>query len=189
MNKKELVDLGIDEETAQKVIVLNGKSIEKYKKESEKLKTDAETSVLEVERLTTQLTEAGTTIESFKNLDVEAIQASADDWKEKAEKAQKEAKEQVDKMKYSHALDGALTSAKAKNVKAVKALLETDKIVFDDEGKLTGLEDQLTEIKKDNDYLFESDKKEPKIITGGNNENVLTDKTISAARAAAGLNK
>lgn len=55
------------------------------------------------------------------------------------------------------ALDIALLSSKARDVKAVRALLDGDKIKFDGD-KLTGLDDQLEALKKSHDYMFESEK-------------------------------
>lgn len=50
-------------------------------------------------------------------------------------------------------LSQALKDAKAKNPKAVKALLDATKLAFNEDG-IEGLEEQLVELKKDNDYLF-----------------------------------
>lgn len=48
----------------------------------------------------------------------------------------------------------ALKDSKAKNPKAIKALLDTTKLVFNEDG-IEGLDDQITELKKDNDYMFD----------------------------------
>lgn len=55
---------------------------------------------------------------------------------------------------FNYALDNALNSAKSKNNKALKALLDIDSIKYQD-GKLEGLESQLDALKKDAGYLFE----------------------------------
>ena len=52
----------------------------------------------------------------------------------------------------------ALTGAKGKNHKAIKALLDMDKIKLDEEG-LKGLEDQLASLKTNESYLFETEAK------------------------------
>ena len=52
----------------------------------------------------------------------------------------------------------ALTGAKGKNPKAIKALLDMDKIKLDEEG-LKGLEDQLASLKTNESYLFETETK------------------------------
>jgi len=120
-------------------------------------------------------------------LDPEALQKAADDWKVKAETAQAEATSQIAALKFDHALDGALSGAKAKNVKAVRALLNTELLKLADDGSVSGLKEQLEKIKSENDYLFESDTPTPKVVVGGNPKNVLSDSMVLAARRAAGL--
>ena len=63
--------------------------------------------------------------------------------------------QKLSQLQFDNALDVALMGAKAKNVKAVKALLDIEKIKFDN-GQLLGLNEQLEAIKKDNDYLFDT---------------------------------
>ena len=70
-------------------------------------------------------------------------------------------------MKFDYVLSAALTGAKAKNPKAVKALLDMDGLKFND-GKIVGLDEQLAQIKADNDYLFESDEPAPEFVKGTN---------------------
>lgn len=56
---------------------------------------------------------------------------------------------------FNYALDSALTSAKCKNSKALKALLDIEGIKYQD-GKLNGLEEQLNALKESDSYLFET---------------------------------
>lgn len=87
----------------------------------------------------------------------------------KAEKAKADADKQISQMKFDYALSAALTGAKAKNAKAVKALLDMDGLKFNDnDGKIVGLDEQLAQIKTDNDYLFESDEPAPEFVKGTN---------------------
>lgn len=76
------------------------------------------------------------------------------------EAAQKADKENFDKQlketKQGYALDSALTAAKAKNPKAVKALLDPSKLVYGDDGNITGLKEQLEALQKSDAYLFDS---------------------------------
>lgn len=53
-------------------------------------------------------------------------------------------------------LDGILKSAKVRNTKALKALLDRETIEFGEDG-ISGLEEQLNEIRKSDSYLFESE--------------------------------
>ena len=183
MNKKQLVELGLTEELADQIVVLHGKDIESHK-------SKLVTAQAELDGVKAQLTEAGTTIEGFKKLDVEGIKVAANEWKAKAEQAQADAAKQISSLKFDHALDGALTGAKARNAKAVKALLDIEalKKAYDEKTeKIIGFDEHLKPVKEANDYLFESDTPQPKVVLGGQNKSVLSDGMVDAARKAAGL--
>jgi Phage minor structural protein GP20 len=62
---------------------------------------------------------------------------------------------------FNFALKTALTDAKAKNPKAVEALLNKDSIKLDGD-KLLGLEDQLKALQKSDAYLFETEQQTSK---------------------------
>lgn len=181
MKKQDLIDLGIAEDVAEKVIIAHGKDIESHKAKLVTLQSEADT-------LKTQLTEAGTTIEGFKKLDVDGIKAAADDWKAKAEKAQTDAAAQLAAVKFDHALETALNGAKVKNAKAVSALLSTNDLK-DANGEFIAerFTEQLTKIKSENDYLFADATPAPKIVTGGNSQSVVGDAFNDAMRKGAGL--
>ena len=57
-------------------------------------------------------------------------------------------------IQFDYALEGALTNAKSKNNKALKALLNMDSIKYQ-EGKLEGLQEQIETLQKDASYLFD----------------------------------
>ena len=59
-------------------------------------------------------------------------------------------------LQFNFALEGALTNAKSKNNKALKALLNMDNIKYQ-EGKLEGLQEQIEALQKDASYLFDLD--------------------------------
>ena len=60
----------------------------------------------------------------------------------------------INQMQFDYALEGALTNAKSKNNKALKALLNMDSIKYQ-EGKLEGLQEQIETLQKDASYLFD----------------------------------
>lgn len=131
-----LKGLGLSQEVIDKIMAENGKDIEAEQKK---------TSKAEQER--------------------DGYRKEADDWKQKAEDAGAVADQKIQSMQFDYALSKALTGAKAKNTKAVKALLDMDGLKFND-GKIIGLDEQIEQLKSDNDYLFESDKPAPKIVKG-----------------------
>jgi hypothetical protein len=180
MKREELEKLGLEKEAIDSIMALHGKDIEANK---------AKAAAIEAERdgLKSQLDEAAKAIEGFKALDIEGVKKSADEWKAKAEQAQKDAEKQVYQVRYESALSDALKASKAKNVKAVRALLNEADLKLTDDG-LVGLKEQLEKVKPENDYLFESDAPTPKIVSGGGNKPIENqDAVVIAARKAAGL--
>lgn len=182
MNKEDLKKLGLtDEAVMDQIIVLHGKDIEKHKTDTGAAKTEAD-------GLRAQLAEANKQIESFKGMDIDGVKKSADEWKAKAEQAASDAQKQVAQLKFDHALDGALTGAKAKNPKAVRALLNLEGLKMNEaDGSILGLKEQLETIQKENDYLFEAAEETPRIVTRGDHQSILTDTFTAAMRKGAGL--
>lgn len=146
MTKEELEALGLTEEQIKDVFKINGKDIEKVKGD---LKGKEET----IETLQGQLDTANKEIEDFKELDVDEIKKRADDYKTKYETAETEAKEELESLKFEHQLEGAIRDSKAKNVKAVKALLDVDSLK-ESKNQIEDIKAALESTKADNDYLF-----------------------------------
>jgi predicted nucleic acid-binding Zn-ribbon protein len=187
MKREDLIKLGIAEDVVDKIMAIHGTDIESHKSKLTTAETALTAAQTELDGTKKQLTEAGVQIESFKKLDVEGVKKAADEWKTKAEQAQAEAAKQVAQLKFDHALDGALTGAKAKNAKAVKALLNADLLKLADDGTISGLKEQIEKIKSENDFLFQGETPDPKIVLGGNNQTVTTDAFTAAVRKGAGL--
>ena len=152
MTREFLKQLGIeDKAVVDSIMDENGKDIN-----SEKAKFG------DYDALKTQLSDANKKIEEFGKLDFDGVKAMADDYKAKFEQAQADSRKQLDELRFDHALDGALSGAKARNIKAVRALLETDKLKLNKDGTLTGLSEQLDKIRTENDYLFETENRREK---------------------------
>ena len=65
-------------------------------------------------------------------------------------------KKEMEKLQFDFELDKGLTSSKCKNNKALKALLDMNSIKLE-EGKLTGLQEQIEALQKDASYLFDTE--------------------------------
>ena len=167
MKTEFLKSLNLSQEVIDKIMAENGKDIAVEQKKAEKVIQERDSYKLKAESLETQVNDANTEIQKFKDMDIDGIKKAADDWKETAEKAKADADKQISQMKFDYALSAALTGAKAKNAKAVKAHLDMDGLKFND-GKIVGLDEQLAQIKADNDYLFESDEPAPEFVKGTN---------------------
>lgn len=53
-------------------------------------------------------------------------------------------------------LDNALGKSGAKNMKALKALLNNEKITYEQDGSIKGLDEQIEALKKSDSYLFDT---------------------------------
>lgn len=172
MKREFLKNLGLEDEAIDKIMAENGKDIEKAKGDLEAKEAELKAKETELETLQGQLEKANEQIEEFKDMDIEDIKKKADEYKEKYETAKAEAEKELEKIRFDYEIDKALSGAKAKNTKAVKALLDLENLKLTDE-KILGLDEQLEKIKEDNEFLFEVEEKEkaPNIVRpGGSNE-------------------
>lgn len=113
MTKEELLALGLAEEQIADVFKINGKDVEKAK-------GNLATKETELASTKEQLKTANTEIESYKSMDVEGIKKAADDYKAKFEAAETKAKEELETLKFNHAIENTLGSNKAKNLKDIQ---------------------------------------------------------------------
>lgn len=63
----------------------------------------------------------------------------------------------VSAIKKENAVDLALTRSGAKNIIAAKALMRLDEIGFEN-GNATGVDEQISKLKRENSFLFEAEK-------------------------------
>ncbi len=82
----------------------------------------------------------------------------------KTERAEHE--KEMARLKLDNAIETALTAAGAKNSKALRALLDTEKIKLDEGGKLNGLSEQLEAIRKTDGYLFAEKESTAPVLKG-----------------------
>lgn len=131
MNKEELLALGLTEEQAEKVLA-------------------------ETERLQKTLKERDKQLEGLKKAsgDNAELQSQIADLQQQNAEQQKAHKAELAQLKLDNAIDNALTAAGAKNLKAVRALLDMEKLQLGDDGKLTGWPEQLEALQKSDGYLF-----------------------------------
>jgi len=149
MKTEYLKEIGLSQEQIDKVFAENGKDIKALKDDNDSLKAQLATA-------NETLTKATEEIKGYKDLDIESIKKNAAEWELKAKEAQEKADHEIYSMKFESALNTALTTAKARNTKAVRALLDESIIKVTDTG-IAGLSEQLDNIRKDNAYLFETE--------------------------------
>lgn len=98
MKREFLKDLGLEDEVINKIMTENGKDIEKHKTEKDAYKTKYD----DTKKL---LDDANTTIQSYKDMDVEGIKKSAEDWKTKYETDTAALNNKIAQQEYEHQAD------------------------------------------------------------------------------------
>ena len=180
MKTETLQGIGLNDEQIRSVMAEYGKEINPLKQAQASAEQERDSLKSQLEDVNGQLSEAQKNSKKGSELQgqLKDLQKQFDDSKAKAE-------EQLQATKKDYEIAAALSKAGAKNDKAVKALLDTEKVNFDDDGKLIGLSEQLEAVKKDNDFLFaDANESNPKpTITskgnpnpdGGNGNKALAD--------------
>ena len=187
MKRDFLKNLGIeDKELIDKILDENSADIGRAKGELDTYKT-------QVADLKNQLGEKDNEINSLKEkadkvdgLNQQITQLTAD-----KTQLTNDLNTKVSALQKSYAIESGVRDAKAKNVKAVMALLDMDKISYAD-GSLTGLNEQLESLQKgeDTEFLFiNGDTHQPPSGTNVNNpptnggNNPPTTNTLAGAIA------
>ena len=173
MKKEDLVKLGLSEEDAEKAAKASEEELKGFVPKSRfdevnEAKKHAEESVKE------------------RDKQIEGLKSSAGDaekLKQQIEQLQQDNKakdslhaSEIKKLKIDNAVDSALIAAKAKNVKAVRALLDLEKAELADDGSVKGLAEQIEALSKaeDSKFMFESSGK-PKMKGAKTGEDGLDD--------------
>lgn len=149
MKREFLKSLGIeDKDVIDKIMDENSSDIGKAKGELQTYKD-------KVADLEGQIATKDTEIKNLQKSvgDVDTLNQKITQLETDKTNLQNELNTKVNQIQKTHAIEGGIRDAKAKNVKAVMALLDTEKITFND-GKLEGLAEQLENLTKDENTSF-----------------------------------
>ena len=168
MKKDELLKLGLDEETAEKVMAVVAEELKGYVPKSRfdevnTAKKSAEDGIKQRDTQIETLRNSAGTVDDLKNQSA-ALQA---DNRAKDEKHAAELKA----MQVDNAVNAALTAAKAKNLKAVKALLDLENPELADDGTVKGLDAKIKTLMEADDSKFMFDSAAPKMKGAKTGEN------------------
>ncbi|WP_200415946.1 phage scaffolding protein [Virgibacillus salexigens] len=154
MKRAFLTDLGLEQETVDKIIKEHGKTVNSLKDDLDKVDDYKQ----QVEDLQGQIKERDKQLETLKGSAKgnEDLEKKIKDLEDQNKQTAKEYQEKLDKQEFDFKLEKALTDARAKNPKAVKALLNEDDLKLQD-GEIKGLSDQLEKLQESDDYLFQSE--------------------------------
>lgn len=155
--REELRGIGIDDDKIENIMSLHGQEIQSFKEK--------------VSQKDSKVNELQTTVDSYKEdneqkdnelKDLQEKAKNGDDLQQtisdlrqanqdKEEQRQKEVKD----LNFNHSLENKLRDVGARNVKAVRALLDSENLKFNDEDKeVIGLQDQLEKLRESDSYLF-----------------------------------
>lgn len=88
-------------------------------------------------------------IKNFEGVDVKQLQTDVENWKTKYN-------QDLESARLDSAIQLAIAKSGTLSEKALMGLLDKDKIKFDKDGKLTGLDEQIEAIKKEDSFLFKA---------------------------------
>lgn len=155
MTRKQLEDLGVSKEQIDAIMKINGEDIENAKQDNKNLET-------EVKNLKAQINDRDTQLETLKASagDNETLKQQIADLQNENAKAKETHESELNQLKVDFAVEKALTGAKARNVKAVKALLDLSDAKLDEEGNVKGLSEQIEKLISGDDtkFLFDTSK-------------------------------
>ena len=157
MTRKQLEDLGLSKEQVDSIMKINGDDIENAKSASAAEIKNLQT---EVDGLKTQVSDRDKQLETLKASagDNEALTKQIADLQAENTKAKETHESEMTQLKVDFAVEKALTGANAKNIKAVKALLDLTDAKLDKDGNVKGLSEQIEKLTtgEDTKFLFDA---------------------------------
>ena len=115
-------------------------------------------------------------------MDIDGVKKAAEEWKAKAEQAEKDAAQRIADMEFDGVLKDAITAARGKNAKAIAALLDIPSLKKST-NRDADLKTALETAAKENPYLFgENSPAPPPYAPGAGSQNM--GGTVSGVEAA-----
>ena len=149
MKREDLKKLGLEDEAIESVMKLHGQTVNGLQEQVTTLQASEANLKSQNEKHEKDLK----TLQK-DNGDNETLKQTIKDLQKQNADAKAEFEQQLLGMQRDSAIEKALATSGAKNTKAVKALLDADKIVFKD-GELSGLAEQLEAYKQSDPYMFD----------------------------------
>lgn len=153
MKREDLKKLGLEDEAIESVMKLHGQTVNGLQEQVTALQASEANLKSQNEKHEKDLK----TLQK-DNDDNETLKQTIKDLQKQNADAKAGYEQQLVGMQRDSAIEKALATSGAKNTKAVKALLDADKIVFKD-GELSGLAEQLEAYKQSDPYMFDLGKK------------------------------
>lgn len=155
MKREQLKELGLSDEQIGSVMALHGATVNE-------LSSNVAAAEQQVNQYKEQLDANQTELDSLKKAAEgnEELTTQLSDLQEKYDQAKADSESKIAEIKKTSAIELALTQAGARNIKAAKALLDSEKLELTDKG-IKGLDEQLNTLKESEGYLFEGETTPP----------------------------
>lgn len=147
MKKEELIALGVEEEVAKQILVINGRDIEKHKKLAEAYRIDME--------------KANDELEKYKGVDIDGLNKQIEDWKVKydtdTQALNEQLKSQATEFKVQDYLSKfQFTSERVKS--SIMADFMKQGFEVDENGVFVGADEYMTKLQESEPTSFVNDK-------------------------------
>ena len=163
MTREFLEEKGItDKEVINAILNKYHEGIKDYKEKAEKFTTiDTENK-----NLKEQIAERDKDLKELKKIDVKEMQNKIDELENKNKSMKEESDKQLLETKKNLLIENSLISSKAKNLKAIKGLLDIEKITVENDS-IKGLDEQINALKQSDSYLFNVEQQTKTVDLGG----------------------
>lgn len=169
MKREDLEKLGLNNDQIEGVMKLKSSVINNNTDELNTLKQKVTELTTENQNLTTQINDANKEIQSYKDMDIDSIKKSAEDWKTKYEEMEANQKAEKEKGIREERTNAFFNDVKfASNAAKEGVIAEFNKkdFKYDEETqKFQGASEWLEELKKNDAGSFVSDVANPKFTT------------------------
>lgn len=155
MKRNQLKDLGLDENQIKAVMDLNGEDINNAKSGNDEI-------VEENNALKAQIAERDKDLKNLRKnaKDNEELSNSYKELENKYKNDTADLTNKLNQTRLTSAVDRALNASKVRDTKAIRGFLDMDKVKLDDQGNLSGLDEQIKEIHQTAPYIFDEGTKQ-----------------------------
>ena len=151
MKRKFLEDMGLTKEQIDSIMDENGKDVNAAKGDLEQVKT-------ELKQTKGQLTERDQQIETLKTSagDNDGLKQQIADLQEQNKQKDRDHQEEIKNLRLDAAIRSAIGDS-AQDADLVSGLIDKAKLLLSDDGKVTGLEEQVKALKENKAFLFKDE--------------------------------
>lgn len=151
MNRKQLVDLGVDEEVIEGILKIHADTLDgNYVTKSRFNEVNEENKTLK-----TKVSERDTQIDELSKVDADELQTTITKLQADNEAKDEKYKQELKDLQVKHAAERQINELKAHDLTSVLAHVDLSEADLNDDGTVQGLKDKLEKLKEEKRFLFE----------------------------------